>query len=145
MLCNSVELTWDPYLDLKDCDRGGRNCTTTGIMAEALQFVAKLTNFKVNVFLISSLLMQNSGFILCQQVEFVTRLDGDWGTVPKDGTPANISGTWGGVVGDVLNGYHHMAVAGWINNYERRQPFFFSFVTQKLIYHLHTDIDRSNE
>ena len=56
MLCNSVELTWDPYLDLKDCDRGGRNCTTTGIMAEALQFVAKLTNFKVNMFLISSLL-----------------------------------------------------------------------------------------
>ena len=55
----------------------------------------------------------------------MTRLDGDWGTVPKDGTPANISGTWGGVVGDVLNGYHHMAVAGWINNYERRQPFLF--------------------
>ena len=49
LLCHSVELTWDPYLDLKDCDRGGRNCTTTGIMAEALQFVAKLTNFRVNI------------------------------------------------------------------------------------------------
>ena len=31
-------------------------------------------------------------------------LDGDWGMLPKAG-PYNMSGEWGGVMGDVINGY----------------------------------------
>ena len=31
-------------------------------------------------------------------------MDGDWGMLPKAG-PYNMSGEWGGVMGDVINGY----------------------------------------
>ena len=31
-------------------------------------------------------------------------MDGDWGMIPKAG-PYNMSGEWGGVMGDVINGY----------------------------------------
>ena len=54
----------------------------------------------------------------------MTRLDKEWGTVPKSG-PANISGEWGGIVGDILSGDQHLSISGWLNKYDRRDMFDF--------------------
>ena len=54
------------------------------------------------------------------QVEYVTRLDGIWGTVPLNQTPANDSGLWGGIVADVLHKTHQVSISGWLNKYNRK-------------------------
>ena len=52
----------------------------------------------------------------------MTRLDGVWGTVPLE-PPANISGVWGGIVGDIIAKRQHLSISGWLNKYDRRDMF----------------------
>ena len=54
----------------------------------------------------------------------MTRLDGVWGTVPLE-PPANISGVWGGIVGDIIDKRQHLSISGWLNKYDRRDMFDF--------------------
>ena len=43
---------------------------------------------------------------------------GDWGVLPKAG-PFNLSGTWGGVMGDVINKKFDFSLSSWTWNLAR--------------------------
>ena len=43
---------------------------------------------------------------------------------PKSG-PYNLSGTWGGVMGDVINGKYHFSLSQWLHIRERYELMDF--------------------
>ena len=51
----------------------------------------------------------------------------NYGTTPLSG-PANDSGTWGGVVGDVFYGRYHFSMSTWVWKEERQDMFDFSII-----------------
>ena len=42
----------------------------------------------------------------------------DWGSIPKSG-PYNLSGTWGGAFGDVINKKHDLSMSTWVWKIDR--------------------------
>lgn len=99
----SVALSWSPYLNLKDCDDEGENCKSSGFLIDYANLIGRLFNFTV---------------VSTQDK------DGNWGVVPISG-PFNASGTWGGVMGDVINGKFDLSLSQWIWNIERQDLLDF--------------------
>ncbi|TRY67601.1 hypothetical protein TCAL_05368 [Tigriopus californicus] len=99
----SVALSWSPYLNLKDCDQQGDNCSSSGFLVDYANLIGRLFNFTV-----------------------VSTQDKDlnWGVVPISG-PFNSSGTWGGTMGDVINGKFDLSLSQWIWNIERQDLLDF--------------------
>ena len=59
--------------------------------------------------------------------------DGDWGVFPKSG-PYNLSGTWGGVMGSVVNGDFHVSLSQWDWNLPRRKILdFVTVYTERML------------
>ena len=86
----STSLTHPPYLTIDDCNDLGLECQQNyGYLIDYMDILAKKFNFT-----------------------YVSRkdVDNDWGVTPKAG-PFNTSGTWGGVMGDVINGKYDMTIS----------------------------------
>ena len=60
------------------------------------------------------------GFIRSHNFTIVSDRDpnGDWGVAPKSG-PFNINGTWGGVMGAVVNGDYDFSMSIWASTVDR--------------------------
>ena len=52
------------------------------------------------------------------RASFLELKSGDWGILPKAG-PFNLSGTWGGVMGDVINKKFDFSLSSWTWNLAR--------------------------
>ena len=101
----STSLTWAPFYTIENCNQFGLECATTnGYLHDYLDNLAPRYNFT---------------FISHKDT------DNDWGMKPKDG-PYNISGTWGGVMGDVVNKKYDMSLSAWWWNIDRND--FLQFV-----------------
>ena len=88
----STTLTWAPFLTINDCNKMGLECKKNhGYLKDYMDLLARNFNFT----LISH-----------------RNTDNDWGVIPKKG-PHNISGTWGGVMGDVINKKYDMSISTW--------------------------------
>jgi hypothetical protein len=59
--------------------------------------------------------------------------EGNWGVMPKSG-PYNLSGSWHGVMGGVVNGDFHVSLSQWKWNFHRREILdFVSGYTENMI------------
>ncbi len=87
----NIALPWMPYFDLTDCNSANTNCETSGYLDDYMGMIRSIANFTV----VSTL-----------------EPDGDWGTLPKSG-PYNLSGTWGGVLGSVVNKEYDITLSPW--------------------------------
>ena len=91
-------LSWAPYLSLFDCNESnGKSCKSEGYLADLVNMMGNQQNFTWH----------------CD-----AEPNNDWGTAPKSG-PANVNGTWGGVLGDVTNGDYPLCLSSWTNTYSR--------------------------
>ena len=91
-------LSWAPYLSLYDCnEETGKDCKSTGYIADIMNLLGSSQNFTWH----------------CD-----AEPNNDWGVTPKSG-PSNVNGTWGGVVGDVVNGDYPLCLSFWTNTYSR--------------------------
>ena len=91
-------LSWAPYLSLFDCNESdGKSCKSEGYLADLVDMMGNQQNFTWH----------------CD-----AEANNDWGTAPKSG-PANMNGTWGGVLGDVTNGDYPLCLSSWTNTYSR--------------------------
>ena len=84
----SVTLTWSPYFVIENCALVNTNCNGSGYLAEVMDVLAAMMNFTW---------------------ESHREKDGNWGTKPISG-PANSSGIWGGVIGNVFNGSYQLSI-----------------------------------
>ena len=48
--------------------------------------------------------------------------NGDWGTVPLSGPP-NANGTWGGIVGSLVDQSVQMSLSAWLSTFDRSTIF----------------------
>ena len=102
---SSTTDTWMPYYTIEDCNALGLECATSyGYFKDVLDILGERYNF--------TLLSQQS-------------LDGDWGLMPKSG-PFSINGTWGGIMGDVINKKYDMCISAWTWNVDRHELLSFS-------------------
>ena len=86
----STSLTHAPYLTIEDCNDSGLDCNKNhGYLIDYMNILATKFNFTYKSH---------------------RDLDNDWGVTPKAG-PFNTSGTWGGVMGDVINGKYDMTIS----------------------------------
>ena len=91
-------LSWAPYLSLFDCNENdGKSCKSEGYLADLVDMMGSQQNFTWH----------------CD-----AEPNNDWGTAPKSG-PANVNGSWGGVLGDVTNGDYPLCLSSWTNTYSR--------------------------
>jgi hypothetical protein len=91
-------LSWAPYLSLKGCDEvTGKDCKSEGYIADVMNLLGNSLNFTWH----------------CD-----AEPNNDWGVTQKSGS-ANVNGTWGGVVGDVVNGDYPLCLSFWTNTYSR--------------------------
>ena len=91
-------LSWAPYLSLSDCDENtGKDCKSTGYIADVMNILGNSLNFTWH----------------CDADP-----NNDWGVTPKSG-PSNVNGTWGGVVGAIVNGDYPLCLSFWTNTYSR--------------------------
>jgi hypothetical protein len=77
----SISLPWAPYLMQSGCTKDGTGCANEGYLIDYMDISAKQYNFT---------------YVSLKEPK------GDWGISPKSG-PFNLSGTWGGVFGSVVN------------------------------------------
>ena len=101
----SISDTWTPYMILGDCyeddsEKEACEAPTYGLMMDACQLIAQKFNFTIVSF---------------------KRKDGKWGTLPEEGTPFNMSGTWVGVMGDVMFGKYPVSINIWSSFPERNE------------------------
>ena len=88
----STTLTWAPFLTINDCNEMGLECKTNyGYLKDYMDLLARRFNFT---------------YISHRNTE------NDWGVIPKKG-PHNINGTWGGVMGNVINKKYDMSISTW--------------------------------
>ena len=86
----STSLSWPPFYSMEDCNEEG--CAiSNGYLKDYIDILARRFNFT--------------------HVSYKD-MDNDWGVFPKEG-PFNLSGTWGGVMGDVVNNKFDMSVSAW--------------------------------
>ena len=105
----STALSWPPFYSIDNCDQKNLRCETGyGYLAEYMDLLARRYNFT-----------------------YVSHKDSndDWGTVPKDG-PYNLSGTWSGVMGDVINKKYDMSISSWWWSSDRSTMLEFVPVTK---------------
>ena len=96
----STSGTWAPFYTIEDCNEDGLECATSyGYLKDVMDTFSARFNFT----LISQKNMEN-----------------DWGMIPKAG-PYSINGTWGGVMGDVINKKYDMSISSWKWNMERHE------------------------
>ena len=96
----STTLSWKPFLTLDNCNSIGLECKTNhGYLKDYMDMLAMKFNFT---------------YISHRNV------DNDWGVVPKKG-PHSINGTWGGVMGGVINKDYDMSISTWYWTHERVQ------------------------
>jgi hypothetical protein len=88
-----LTLSWSPYLTLSDCDSNGKNCESSGYLAEIMNSVGKRLNFTWH----------------CDKER-----SNNWGIIQISG-PSNSSGVWGGVIGGVVNGTYPICISMWAN------------------------------
>ncbi len=103
MPVTSISLTWAPHIVFDDCNELMRECKTSyGSLRDQIRLFEASFNFT---------LVSVQG-------------DGDWGVAPIEG-PFNLSGTWGGVMGGVINGDYHFSLCLWTYKYERNSLMDF--------------------
>ena len=98
---NCLTLSWAPYLTLSGCDGGGKNCKSVGYFADLMNIAGEHLNFTWS----------------CDKEP-----NNDWGIMQISG-PSNASGTWGGILGDIIKGKYPLCVSSW-NNVESRIGMF---------------------
>jgi len=98
-----LALTWAPYLIIGDCVDETHFCNSTGYFVELAEAVARewdlhlfLKSFPSVHFLHTCISFRYNFTLLNRREE-----NGDWGIEPKNGSPFDFSGTWGGVMGRV--------------------------------------------
>ena len=97
LVLQDLTIAWAPYYIIKNCDQKGRNCDTSGFYHDFTAAMGKIMNFTW---------------------ETQKELSGNWGVAPISG-PFNKSGTWGGVMGGIINGDYMISLCQWVWNYER--------------------------
>jgi hypothetical protein len=102
----SISLNFAPYIVLKDCDQGGKKCKGYGYLKDYADLIAQKLNFTYDTH---------------------NQVDGDWGTMPKSG-PYNRSGTWGGVMGAVVNSKYDVSIGSWWMIRERYELLSFATI-----------------
>ena len=103
----SASLSWPPYYTINNCKEVG--CATSyGYLKDYIDILARRYNFS----LVSYKDMEN-----------------DWGVTPKEG-PFNLSGTWSGVMGDVVNNKYDMSVSVWWWTSDRSRVLQFVAVSR---------------
>ena len=106
----STTVSWPPYIFLnEECKvqkKYNSECKPYGFLVDALNAMGKISNY-------------------------TWECHGDpvdnYGTTPLSG-PANASGTWGGVVGDVVSGKYHFSMSTWVWKEERQDMFDFATI-----------------
>ena len=102
---SSTSDSWAPYYTIEDCNDLGLECAMSdGYFKDVIDILGARYNFTV----ISH-----------------KNLDGDWGLMPKSG-PFSINGTWGGIMGDVINKKYDMCISAWTWNIDRHDMLQFS-------------------
>ena len=103
----SISLPWPPYLMMTDC--GGNHarpqeCINDGYLIDFMEMARHLFNFT-----------------------YVSLKDpnDDWGLGPKSG-PHNLSGTWAGVMGGVINGEYDVSLSAWYWIFSRSELLSFA-------------------
>ena len=104
----STSMDWTPYLQFDSCeDTLGQNCVTSGFLMDLVTVLARRYNFTITS----------------------TRdPDLNWGLSPISG-PFNLSGEWGGVMGDVVTGKYQMSLSQWYYIRERNDILDFVSTT----------------
>ena len=88
----STTLSWPPFYTVDNCDQDNFKCATgDGYLGDYMDMLARRYNFTY--------------------ISYKDPND-DWGTVVKEG-PQNLSGTWGGVMGDVINKKYDMSISAY--------------------------------
>ena len=96
----STTLTWAPFLTINDCNHLGLECDANhGYLRDYFDLLGRWFNFTV---------------------VYHKDQDDDWGLLPKSG-PFNLSGTWGGVMGDVINKKYDLSISSWVWTAERAE------------------------
>ena len=99
-----LTLPWPPYIDLIDCNSStSYECNSIGYLPDIFRILENRLNFTWH----------------CD-----AEPNNDWGVIPISG-PANLSGSWGGVVGKVANGEYPFSMAQWYNIESRIGMFDF--------------------
>ncbi len=97
MVLTSISLDWNHYVIFEDCDNNHLQCkSSSGLLVDAFELLGSELNFTA---------------INLQGQE-------GWGIRPVEG-PFNFSGTWVGVLGDVINGHHPVSLSAWFYVAER--------------------------
>ena len=105
----SISLTWAPYLTVGGCNEQGINCAVNdGYLGDYMDILADQFNFT---------------FTSDKEP------NGDWGIMPKSG-PFNLSGDWGGVMGNVVTGKYDVSISAWDWNLERSNVVQYVLVTK---------------
>ena len=94
---SSITGNWKPYVNTYNCDQFGKNCAMEGFSVDIMNTAAKFMNFT-----------------------WSSEISSDWGMSPKSG-PFNISGEWGGVMGNVILGNYDVSVNFWAMNLHRME------------------------
>ncbi len=86
-------ISWEPVFHVYDCDPRGRHCSISGFEADFLSLLSSRLNFTY---------------------ELSNETSGDWGVLPAEGTPFNLSGQWSGFMGAVINNRVDVGVYNWL-------------------------------
>ena len=139
----ATSLTWAPFLTIDNCNEEGLECEQNyGYLKDYMDALATELNFTYETYkdlgcddkaphdnfdsqknkicdFQQNLNSQNL-FSLNQILNKpkITSQNNDWGTSPKSG-PYNLSGTWGGVMGDVITKKYDLSLSGWVWNTAR--------------------------
>ena len=88
----SSTLSWMPYFSISNCDDMGKNCDIKGFLSDYMDAICRIIN--------------------CTWTSHAPP-DGSWGVRPISG-PFNLSGVWGGAMGNVVNGDYHVSLSQWV-------------------------------
>ena len=106
----SISLPWAPYLSQTNCTDEGdsQQCENNGYLIDFMEMTRQIYNFT---------------YISLKDI------NDDWGLSPKSG-PFNLSGTWSGVMGDVINGEYDMSLSAWYWIDNRKELLSFAPVVR---------------
>ena len=106
----STTVSWPPYIYLnEECKQqkfDPNACKPFGHLVDVINAISRVTNLTWE----------------CHADPF-----DNYGTAPISG-PANTSGEWGGVVGNVFRGEYHFSMSTWVWNEERQDMFDFATI-----------------
>ena len=106
----STTVAWPPYIYLnEECKQqkfDPNKCKPYGHLVDVLNAISRVANLTWE----------------CHSDPF-----DNYGTAPISG-PANTSGEWGGVVGNVFRGEYHFSMSTWVWNEERQDMFDFATI-----------------